>query len=59
MRRRTSIVISHRVSTARQADRVLVLDDGTLAEEGTHDELVIQSGRYQRMIALQTAEPVG
>jgi len=49
MKSRTSIVISHRVSTARQADRVLVLDDGELVEQGTHRELVANGGIYAEM----------
>lgn len=49
MRHRTSIVISHRVSTARQADRVVVLDEGRIVESGTHDELVEHGGVYADM----------
>ena len=40
MRERTSIIVSHRVSTVRDADQILVLDDGRIVERGTHDELV-------------------
>jgi ATP-binding cassette subfamily B protein len=46
---RTAVVISHRISTAREADRIVVLDDGELVEQGTHDELVALGGVYAEM----------
>jgi ATP-binding cassette subfamily B protein len=46
---RTSIVIAHRLSTVRDADQILVLDRGTIAERGTHDELVAQGGLYSEL----------
>jgi ATP-binding cassette subfamily B protein len=46
---RTAILISHRISTARQADRIIVLRDGEIAEEGTHEELVERGGIYAEM----------
>ena len=46
MRQRTSIVVSHRISTVRDADLILVLDDGRVVERGTHDALVAQEGAY-------------
>ncbi len=46
---RTAILISHRISTARKADRVIVLDDGAIMEQGTHDELVMLGGIYAEM----------
>ena len=49
LEKRTAIVISHRISTAREADRILVLDDGELVEQGTHDELVEKGGIYAEM----------
>jgi ATP-binding cassette subfamily B protein len=49
MKSRTSILISHRISTVREAERILVLDDGRLAEQGTHDELIERQGLYADM----------
>jgi len=46
---RTAILISHRISTAREADRILVLKDGEVAEQGTHEELIARAGLYAEM----------
>ncbi|MDA8047266.1 MAG: ABC transporter ATP-binding protein [Actinomycetota bacterium] len=46
---RTAILIAHRLSTAMRADRIFVIDDGRVAESGTHDELVEMGGRYAAM----------
>jgi ABC-type multidrug transport system fused ATPase/permease subunit len=52
-RRCTTILISHRFSTVRQADRICVLEGGRVVELGTHDELMALRGRYQTMFDLQ------
>ena len=51
----TTIVISHRFSTVRRADRIVVLENGQVVEDGTHDQLVAQNGRYATMYRLQAA----
>ena len=53
-RAETSVVlISHRLSTVRQADRIVLLDQGRIAESGTHDELIAAGGTYAEMFAIQ------
>ncbi len=56
MRRRTSIIVSHRVSTVRDADQILVLDRGTIVERGTHDELLRHAGPYADLHRKQLLE---
>ena len=46
MRQRTSLIVSHRISTVRAADQILVLDEGQIVERGTHDDLIRQNGLY-------------
>ena len=52
---RTTIVISHRFPTVRMADHIIVLTGGSIAEEGTHDELLARKGRYAHLFTLQAA----
>jgi ATP-binding cassette, subfamily B, bacterial len=56
LRGRTSLVIAHRLSTIRHADRILVLDEGTIVEAGSHAELMAGTGRYRDMVELQRIE---
>jgi ABC-type multidrug transport system fused ATPase/permease subunit len=51
----TTILISHRFSTVRRADRIVVLATGTVVEDGTHDQLMAAGGRYAEMFTLQAA----
>jgi len=53
MEGRTTIVIAHRLSTVRRADRILVLADGRIRESGTHEELVLRRGLYWKLYSLQ------
>ncbi|MDP1570838.1 MAG: ABC transporter ATP-binding protein [Vicinamibacterales bacterium] len=55
-RTRTTVIVAHRVSTVRDADQILVLDEGRLVEQGTHDTLVARGGRYAELARQQQLE---
>ncbi|WP_088105320.1 ABC transporter ATP-binding protein [Halalkalibacter urbisdiaboli] len=59
---RTTIIVSHRISTIKDADQIIVLDEGEIVEHGTHDTLIKKNGIYQQMYekqALKQASPLG
>jgi ATP-binding cassette subfamily B protein len=56
MQGRTTLLIAHRVSTARHADRIAVLIDGRIMELGTHDELLTRDGYYADLFEKQSLE---
>ena len=56
-RNRTTIIIAHRLSTVRDADRIIVLDGGRVCEEGTHEELMNVRGRYFQLYEAQKKNP--
>jgi len=53
MQSRTTLVIAHRLSTIRKADRIVVISDGVVVEEGTHEELLEREGEYKKLYLLQ------
>ena len=55
-RNRTTVIIAHRLSTIRNADTILVMDKGQIAESGTHDELIANGGIYHGLWAVQTGQ---
>jgi len=57
LRKRTALIIAHRLSTVRNADRIIVLDEGRIVEEGTHDQLIAKNGLYARLYEMQFREP--
>lgn len=56
MKGRTSIVIAHRLSTVRRADKIFVLEKGKIVEEGTHDQLILKKGKYRLLYEMQFAD---
>ena len=55
---RTSVIISHRVSSAKLADQIIVVDNGEIVEQGTHEDLMARNGTYRELYdkQLQTEE---
>ncbi|MCU0710004.1 MAG: ABC transporter ATP-binding protein/permease [Pirellula sp.] len=58
LRHRTSFVIAHRLSTIKNADLILVMDQGKIVQTGTHQDLLARPGLYQQMVRLQTENPI-
>jgi len=50
----TVLMITHRITTALEADRIFVLDEGKIVQQGTHDTLIKEEGMYQRLWAIQS-----
>jgi ATP-binding cassette subfamily C protein CydCD len=59
MQGRTTLVIAHRLSTVRRADKILVLDEGRLVEQGSHQELLERSGLYAQLVGAQVSSQIG
>lgn len=57
MKNRTSIVIAHRLSTIQNADRIIVMHEGKIAEQGSHNELIARGGIYKKLIDMQSLQP--
>jgi ATP-binding cassette subfamily B protein len=55
MHQRTTIVIAHRLSTIRNADQIVLIDDGRIIECGTHEALLVARGHYEKLYRLQLA----
>ena len=58
MKDRTSFIIAHRLSTVRNADKIIVIEDGHIIEQGSHEELLEQKGYYYRTLNTQQRENI-
>jgi ATP-binding cassette subfamily B protein len=56
MKGKTSVLVSHRVATVKACNRILVLEEGRLAEDGTHESLLARNGLYRQLFELQLKE---
>jgi len=56
MKNRTSIVIAHRLSTIQNADEIIVMHKGEIAEQGKHSELIAKNGTYKKLVDMQSFE---
>ena len=55
-RDKTTIIVSHRISSAKNANKIIVLDEGKIIQQGTHNQLVNQDGYYKELYAKQLSE---
>ena len=53
---RTSIIIAHRLATIMNADQIVVMNQGLIVEQGTHDELLAKNGTYSKLVMMQSFE---
>lgn len=58
MQGRTTLIITHRISSVKMCDKIIVLDNGTVSQYGTHEELIAQSGIYKTMYEMQLSEEI-